>query len=294
MTEFKKYHPLINLIYFIFVIGFSMFFLNPVCLLISFFASVFYSFVLNGKRNIKFFLLFLLPMAVLTMLINPIFNHEGVTVLAYLPNGNPLTMESFVYGFAAGIMLISVISWFSCFNSILTSDKVIYLFGRMLPSVSLILSMVLSFVPRFRERAKQIYYARCGLNLNASKGFQGKIKELMAISSVMVSWSLENSIETADSLKSRGYGLGSRTAFSNYRFSKHDILMLVSVLILGIIIIWNAFNKTFSFTYFPIINNVNVVPKNLFAYLSYFLLCSLPLNIEIWEVLKWKRLKSKI
>ncbi len=293
MAEFKKYHPLVNLIYFIFVIGFSMFFLNPVCLCISFFTSLFYAFVINGKKNIKFCLIFLLPMAVLTALINPVFNHEGVTVLAYFANGNPLTLESFVYGVAAAIMLISVISWFSCFNSILTSDKIIYLFGRILPSVSLILSMVLSFIPRFRERAKQVYYARRGLGVNVSNGFNGKIKDLVAISSVMVSWSLESSIDTADSLRSRGFGLENRTAYSNYRFSKRDVSMLAILFVLGTLVFWNAINKMYSFVYFPMIDRVNITARNILAYIFYFLLSSLPLIVEVWEVLKWKRLKLK-
>jgi energy-coupling factor transport system permease protein len=46
-------------------------------------------------------------------------------------------------------MLAAVISWFSCYNAVMTSDKFVYLFGRVIPALSLILSMTLRFVPKF-------------------------------------------------------------------------------------------------------------------------------------------------
>ena len=71
----------------------------------------------------------MLPLLLLTALINPAFNHEGQTILTYLSNGNPITLESIVYGVAAAAMLVAVICWFSCYNSVMTSDKFVYLFG---------------------------------------------------------------------------------------------------------------------------------------------------------------------
>jgi energy-coupling factor transport system permease protein len=40
-----------------------------------------------------------------TAWLNPLFNHAGVTLLFYLPGGNPVTLESMVYGLAAATML---------------------------------------------------------------------------------------------------------------------------------------------------------------------------------------------
>ena len=45
-----------------------------------------------------------------------------------------------------------------------------------------------------------------------------RVGNAVKIFSIMVTWSLENAIETADSMRSRGYGLPGRTAFSIYRF----------------------------------------------------------------------------
>ncbi|MBE7055615.1 MAG: energy-coupling factor transporter transmembrane protein EcfT, partial [Ruminococcaceae bacterium] len=46
----------------------------------------------------------MLPALLLMALINPAFNHEGVTILYYLPGGNPLTLESVYYGFLSATM----------------------------------------------------------------------------------------------------------------------------------------------------------------------------------------------
>ena len=75
----------------------------------------------------------------------------------YLKNGNPLTLESILYGLAAGIMLVSVLNWFSCYQVVMTSDKFIYLFGKVIPAMSLIFSMVLRFVPKFKNGIKKSY-----------------------------------------------------------------------------------------------------------------------------------------
>lgn len=84
----------------------------------------------------------MLPLLVITALINPAFSHQGVTILTYLPSGNPLTLESILYGIYAAFLLITVIAWFSCFNAVMTSDKFMYLSGGgIIPALSLVLSM---------------------------------------------------------------------------------------------------------------------------------------------------------
>lgn len=145
MNEFKNYHPLVNFSYFAAVIGFSMFLLHPACLLASFSGSLSYALALKGRKALRNNLLYMLPMVIMAALINPAFNHEGVTILAYFPNGNPLTSESIAYGIAAAVMLVSVLNWFSCYNEIMTTDKFIYLFGRIMPSLSLVLAMTFRF-----------------------------------------------------------------------------------------------------------------------------------------------------
>jgi len=275
---FSGYHPVINMLYFTVVLIFSMFFTNPVCLVISFSCAFIYSVYLNGKKTLKFNLVFMLPMLIITALINPLFNHQGVTILAYLPGGNPLTLESVITGITAALMLITVISWFSCFNKIMTSDKFVYLFGRFIPAISLILSMSLRLVPRFKAQIKIISDAQKCIGRDMSNGnLMQKIKNGIKILSVMITWALENAIETADSMKSRGYGLPDRTAFSVFKFRKRDFYALIYVFLCGIYIFVSALLNLYNFTLF----------------IAYFALCVTPAIINIQEDIKWAVLRIK-
>ena len=82
------------MLYFVLVIGMTMFLNHPVCLGISLVGALAYSIYLKGKKAVRFNLAYMLPLLVITALINPAFSHQGVTILAYLPSGNPLTLES--------------------------------------------------------------------------------------------------------------------------------------------------------------------------------------------------------
>ena len=290
---FSSYHPLVNFLYFGLVLVFSMAFLNPVCLAVSLFCAVAYSVYLSGKKAVRFSLLFMLPIFALFALLNPVFSHEGATILAYFPSGNPLTLESIIYGLAAGAMLICVMMWFSCYNAVMTSDKFIYLFGRIIPSMSLILSMTLRFVPRFKTQIKLVISARKCIGIDASNGsVPQKIKNGITILSIMVTWALENALETADSMKSRGYGLRGRTAFSIYRFDWRDRIALIYLLIFGAYIILGAVLGGLRWTYYPMINGVTFGLFPLSLYLSYFALCITPLVLNVRENRKWNALRS--
>lgn len=294
MIEFKTYHPIVNFTYFVFVIGFSMFFMHPICLCISLICGFTCLVMLKGKKGIKS-LAYILPVLITAAIMNPTFNHAGVTVLGYLPSGNPLTLESIMYGLAAGAMLASVICWFSCYSEVMTSDKFIYLFGKIIPSLSLILSMTLRFVPKFSAQLKTVANAQKCISRDTSDGsVVRRARHGLTILSAMVTWSLENAIETADSMKSRGYGLPGRTAFSIFTFDKRDRNALFFILVSGIYIIIGSVAGSISFRYFPSVKTGGFSPYGISVFFVYFLLCICPVIIELWEVRKWKTLRSKI
>lgn len=295
MNEFKTYHPIVNFIYFVFVIGFSMFFMHPVCLGISLVCGFWYSVLLKGKKAIKTNLLYMLPMLLMAALMNPAFNHEGVTIIQYLPSGNPLTLESVIYGLAAAVMLVSVICWFSCYNEVMTSDKFIYLFGRIIPSLSLILSMTLRFVPRFSAQLKAVTNAQRCMGRDVSNGsILQRARHGLSILSVMTTWALENAIETADSMKSRGFGHPGRTAFSIFTFDKRDQKALLSITVLGLYTYVGNLTGGMYFRYFPSIKANEFSIFGLSVFVAYFALCMCPILIEGWEARRWKAIKSKI
>lgn len=289
---FSSYHPLIGMLYFVQMIVYSMLFQHPICLGISFLCAFSYAVSLNGKKQWRFGLLYMLPMLILAALFNPAFSHQGVTILCYLPSGNPLTLESIIYGMAAALMLVTVISWFSCYNAVMTSDKFIYLFGRIIPALSLVLSMALRFVPRFQAQIKIIANAQRCVGRDVSQGgVLKRAKHGIKILSIMVTWALENAIETADSMKGRGYGLPGRTAFSIFRFDKRDRAALLFLLISGGYIIIGAIRGGLKFLYYPAIWT-RFTPFSFSLFAVYAALCAMPLIINQKENIKWKKCQA--
>lgn len=289
--SFSTYHPIINFMYFIVVIGFSMFFMHPIFLVISLICSMIYSIYLNRRKALKFNFVYMLPLLIILMLINPAFNHYGVTILLYV-NDNPITLESIVYGVASATMYISVIMWFSCYNSIMTSDKFMYVFGKIIPALSLIISMALRFVPKFKVQIKVISNAQKCIGRDASQGnIIKRAKNGMKILSIMVTWALENSIETADSMKSRGYGLKGRTSFSNFRFDNRDKVAFSILSGLTLIVLIGAWLGENNIKYNPAIVYKKISIISIVVYVAYFLLLITPVILNIMEDIKWYYIK---
>ena len=286
---------MVNFVYFTLVLMFSMFFMHPVYLTVSLLCAAAFSIRLSGKSALRPQLKFLLPTVLAVALINPAFSHAGVTILAYLPSGNPLTLESIVYGTAAAVMLAAVILWFSCFNVVMTTDKFVYLFGRVIPAMSLVLSMAFRFVPRFAAQFREVSEAQRCIGRDLSEGSAvERLKKAASIVSIMVTWSLENAAQTADSMKSRGYGLSGRTAFSVYRLDGRDKALLVWLLLCGFYIVCGWAAGGIEFHYYPMITGAALGAFQLSFMLAYLLLCLTPIVLDAVEDIKWKHSSSEI
>jgi energy-coupling factor transport system permease protein len=286
---FSGCHPIVNFIYFTFVIGFSMVYMHPAALTASALCAFSYSVYLGGGKAARRGLTYMLPMLLFAALINPAFNHQGGTILSYLPSGNPLTLESILYGVAAAAMLVAVITWFGCFNQVMSSDKFIYLFGRVIPALSLIVSMSLRFAPLFSAHIRVISDAQKCLGRDMSQGsVLRKAKHGVHILSIMITWALENAIEIADSMKSRGYGLPGRTAFSIYRFDRRDRRALAFILLCGGYVLVGTALGGMYYRYFPTYRS-NWDLYSVSIAMAYFALCAAPLIMNLREDWIWKK-----
>lgn len=292
---FSDCHPAVNFAYFALVLAFSMTLMHPVCLLISLTGACCCLARLHGLRELGHSARWLVPMALLAALVNPAFVHQGVTILTYLPSGNPLTLESILYGLAAGTMLCAVVLWFMCFNRVITSDKFVYLFGRVIPALSLVLSMTLRFVPLFRRQLETVRQAQFCIGRDASTGSAWqRARKAVTIFSIMVTWALENAIETADSMKSRGYGLRGRTAFSIYRMEDRDKYALGWLGFCGMYLLCGSLAGGLKWWYFPMLQGAMAQPFSISFYLAYLALCLTPVIIDRKEARVWRCSPSKI
>lgn len=292
--SFDRCHPAVNFLYFALVLGFTMFLMHPVSLAVSIVSAAVYAVQLNGAGAVKRSMKCLLPMALLAAVVNPAFNHAGVTFIMYLPGGNPLTLESILYGLAVSGMLLAALLWFSCVTAVLTTDKFVYLFGRIAPALGLVLSMTVRFVPRFAARFREARAARRCLAPAGQEGLIARLRELAAVLSAMVSWSMENAMDTADSMKSRGWGLPGRTAYTVYRLTDRDRGLLLWLGLAGVFLLSCAASGAMDWRYYPTVRGslTGVLPVS--GQIVYLALCLTPVILNGWEAVQWKRLHSGI
>lgn len=283
MRGFAEYNPIPVAACLLSAAGIAMFCMDPVILLLSLLGALACFAARGGFREWQSHL-WTLGLFVLMALINPLTYHNGATVL-FVFNRNPITLEALVYGIAAGGMVAAVIYWFRSFSKIMTSDRLLYLFGALSPKLALILSMTLRYVPLFGQQAGKVRQAQKALGLykedNLIDNFRGNVR----VFSVMVTWALENGIITADSMTARGYGVGRRSHFSVFGFTRSDGLLLGCAAALAALTLFGIADR--SVLWYPVFKASPLTLRALIGYLSYGMLVFLPVITDAKEALRW-------
>jgi len=293
MSAFRRFHPIAIFVYFSAVIFMTMLSMNPLVLGISFVLAVAVNATFQKPKAFWRSLGFFAILAVIIIFTNPLFTKSGSTFLFSI-FGEDFMKEELLNGLSVALMLGAVFYWFAAYNQAMDSEKFLYLFGGIAPTISLILSMGLKFIPSFQRQMNKVGDAQKGLGIYQKTRLWGKIRNRLRINSALVSWSLENAIDTADAMKARGYGVRKRTQFSIFRFRNPDGWLLGVVMTLAGWLIAAHCLDLFEFSFYPILSEPNFKAQGLAAYAAVLLLGSLPLIIEAKEVMKWHYLKSKI
>ena len=292
MQNFENLNPITVSVYFLTVTGISMFCMNPILLCFSLFGSILFFLFRNGRKHIKSHFGFLFLFLIMAI-INPLFSHNGATVL-FVINDSPITLEALLYGFVAAAMILAVLYWFRSFTQVMTSDKLLYVFGKLSPKLSLILSMGLRYVPLFNRQTKKINATQTALGLYKEDNIIDRVKGGTRVFSVLLTWALEKGIITADSMAARGYGIGKRTHFSVFRLCMADVILLPMTLVLGIITCVSLGTNALDITFYPKIKISALTPVSVLGLIAYGTLTMLPIILELTEKIKWNCLKSKI
>ena len=292
MRFFSDHNPIAVAIYYLVTVMIIMFTMNPILILVSLLGAFSLFGLQNthncGKSHVAFLVMFLI-MAI----INPLLSHNGVTVL-FVMNNSPITLEAALYGVCAAAMIIASIYWFRSFSIVMTSDKLLYVFSKLSPKLSLVLSMALRYVPLFTRQAKKTKDAQKALGIYNEDNVIDRSKSSVRVFSVMVSGALENGITTADSMSARGFGACKRTNFSIFSFKKSDALLLVSSLISAGITILSISLGALDFEFYPHVKMAPTTTVSVFGYVSYTILAFLPTFIDAKENIRWHFLRSKI
>lgn len=286
---FERLHPFTLLLWFAVTLSVTVLSSDPVFAVLSFlFAAAFR--ISDASRPVTFraALGLLLFMAMMTLL-NPLFSHHGATVLFFFRD-LPVTREALFFGLFMSFTVAASLLWCGALSRCMKSDKVIFLFGRALPRLAVLISLTLRFVPLYKERYKSIADAQRAAGLYDDSTLPRHIKTSLGIFGALMTMILEDSIETADSMRARGITLRGRTFYSDYRMHAYDVPILAVTLCTAA---YFAAARALGFTaysFYPIMTALPVSAQAVTAYAAFGLLTALPV---LTEVIFWRLSGSK-
>lgn len=250
MRKYDEFHPLANFMFYVIVVGFLCFQHNPFFTVTGLIGVVFSNLELNLKIKKKeitgYVILFLL-----IGMVNPLFQHTGETVLFYL-NGKAITKEALIYGYHMALVLVVTLLWCRQLSYVFHEEQIMHLIGRFSQKSALILSMSLKWIPMFRRQAKAIREAQIAMGTYADDTILEKLVSHMRIFGATITWSLEHSIVTADSMKARGYHTHRRSFYSQYSFRKKDLWVCVSTVLGGLLLMMEKMRGIGKVYYYPV------------------------------------------
>lgn len=277
MNAFERFHPGVILLYFALVLGIHIGMFEPVLLGLSFLSLSTLNLYLKGLRAGGIFIGKCMLLFVVCTCMNALLNHRGMSVLFFM-GGLPVTVESAFYGAMTGLLLVDSILLFRCFHHMMTSEKLMCLFGSRFPSFSLIFSMVLGLVPKIRRD-----YEKIRENHGMCRG----------VVSALIGLSLEDSLEMGISMRYRGYGKGKRTSIYQKRFTRSDGFLLAAAVFLATVCAGCYFLTNAQTEYYPVIE-FSCSAGGMAAYISAFFLLNLPMLWNVKEEIRWKHIVSSI
>ena len=227
--EFIRRHPVVLFLYILYGILTAMLTMHPLFLAVSCLLATLYGIFLGGRAVLQRLLWVAVPVAFFTMLLLPLFSHNGVTPLFYI-NDMAVTKETILYGGVMTLLLATVFQWCQLAQLLFDSEKLLYLCGRLTPSLGLLVAMVLRLVPLLAQRFRQIREGQKGLGYStAGMSWFGRSRQFVRELSILAGWSLELSLETSVSMESRGYGCGRRTSFHLFRIRTEDVIWCIGL-----------------------------------------------------------------
>ena len=288
LLAFDLVHPVVQLGCFAVILIFTMMAIHPVFLMISYLAALSFSFYAQGWRSTLKGLAWQIPLILICTAINPLFSAVGSTQLFRI-GSRAIYAESVIYGACMGLMLASIILWFSNAVRVLTLDKVMTALGNRLPTIGIMLSMTMRMVPQFVTRGRLIGSTMQAVSSakpqNAAEQTGGRIR----LVSVLMGWSMEDSLETADSMRARAWGAThKRTSYQRYRFCTYDAVASAGIAALVVIDAILAIGACLHFQFYPTMTHLTVW----WGYLPYALLLTLPLLACLIDDLKWRRISK--
>lgn len=284
-TAFDTSHICVPVLYFLGAIGLTIMCVQPVLIALSCMGALAFSFLARGAKKTVHGLMWQIPTVVLLTVINPLLSAAGSTYVMHI---GPIMIyaEALLYGFCAGLVLITTILWFENAAVVISADRILTLFNGKAPTVVLAISMTVRLVPLLVRRGKEVADVRKVAGIDKGKGFKARITHAADQVGALVGWSLADSIETADSMRARGWGSGmSRSCWEDQPLSVKDGLasgVMAIILLVCIFLAWVACSQ---FSFYPQVSTLVVW----WGYIPYGAYMLIPAFLDCLERIAWAK-----
>jgi energy-coupling factor transport system permease protein len=244
----------------------SLFYFNHplftgVCLAGMFFLSI----ACAGRQKTWAPFRFILPMGIIFCLLNLLLVRRGETILFYIFY-SPVTLEAALFGIYNMAVLFCVLLLFIAFNGVIDQPAFLYISARFVPKTAFVLSLALSSVSRFKDRAQSLSGIQQTRGLDMKNGpLRTRAAAALTLFGAMAIRSLEEGMETAEVLKARDYGVNKRTHYRAYRFRRRDAIGLTVFIFLfsAAIALYSYFQIKFLF--YPRVSALHLGARELSA-----------------------------
>lgn len=278
-------HPSVFLTYFFILILFALLF-DDIYYMLTFLITIIILILLQGgKSKISETIKFVIPISTIIIILNPLFSHNGTTEIQLFANFS-ITLESFVYGLIMALSLFIIYLIFVSFNSYVDYQQLLYLASNNFPHICMILIMAMRFVSLLSYRIKEVKKIHSYDN-------KSKIEKYGLIVAIVLSWSLEEAMLTAKSMKSRGYGITKRTNYLKFEFNQIDYIILLITIISSIFIIIGFTNGYGQISIYPTISKDFLQIKLSYYFISFIIILLPLIIIEIHEKILLRGVKHQ-
>lgn len=227
-TPLETWHATVPAALFAGAVALTMLAVHPVIAALSLAGALAFSLGARGVRATLRGLRWQLPMLALVCLANPLFSASGSTLLLKL-GPRSVYAESLAYGATMGAVMVAVVVWLEGASTALTQDRLLALAGRRARALPLVASLAAQLVPQMLGRARTVRAALAACT--AAGGARPTARhELVRTSTMLLSWSLEDSLERSDAMRARGWESGcARTSYRPDRLRARDAVALAAL-----------------------------------------------------------------
>jgi energy-coupling factor transport system permease protein len=291
---FRSLHPIVLLTYYAGGITFGMLLFHPFILLAGWGAVIIVNLHLDGGREWRRWSLPMLMGVVLISVMNPLLSHRGRTVLYYLGD-IPITLESVIYGATLALSMLNLLTLFVTYRLVMTEQKFLFLFTRVSPKAALVAMMAMGLVPRLRRRLQELMLIQRTRGVTVLEGSLGqRARSGARLVGTLLSWTLEDALQTADSMQARGYGTGSRSTYIGYKFRLRDGWTIAGLVISAAVLLYAWGNGHGFMIIYPRLGTYALSLGDRLALAGYLIYLLLPLGWEwrdrrAWRFLNYRR-----